>query len=196
MHLLSPWTSLSATWLKFTQILSLIIYDRSLIFPNYLCFKLILQLYEHEPIPVFHLLSLLVPQTLEAGSHSLGNLSIICWHLLYHAPHISLINEWVSRKCRSFSVSICLGSMILYHFPKDCTFRSVFLNSHKHFMTMVFNFFCIRSLFDTQRLIPCLVDQTLEWDSGDHLDPDVSSDPVATWPWVMTFTFPWRSHLG
>ena len=36
---------------------------------------------------------------------------------------------------------------------------------------------------------PCLMDQTLKWDSGNHLDPGVSSNSVAMWLWVMPFTY-------
>lgn len=44
VHLLSLQTFFPTTWLKFRQMLSLIIRDRSLVFPSHSCFKLILHL--------------------------------------------------------------------------------------------------------------------------------------------------------
>lgn len=70
--------------------------------------------------------------------------------------------------------------MILYHFPKDC--RNIWKCISyivMYFMTMVFNFFFVRSLFDTQKANTVSGRPDTRMNSGDHLDPDVSSDPVA-----------------
>ena len=77
---------------------------------------------------MFHLLSLLIPQILEVGSYSLENPSFICWHCrIMPLTFLSSTNESPEAGLFLYKVSICLGSMILYHFPKDCTFGSVFI---------------------------------------------------------------------
>lgn len=106
---------------------------------------------EHESIPVFHLLGLLIPQALEVASGSPGSLSIICWHLSYHANYISLI-IWMSlRKMQVFfciTYSFLWAAWFFITFLRTAHFRISFLHSHKHFMAVVLNFFCIRNLLE------------------------------------------------